>query len=63
MEHLSDDLRDVLMRHGCQGQSYGEIARALGIPMGTVMSRIARAREALCNEMGLENAEALLEEA
>jgi len=30
------------------GMRYGEIARALGVKLNTVRSRIRRAREALC---------------
>jgi RNA polymerase sigma-70 factor (ECF subfamily) len=62
MDQLPHDLREVLVRHACQGQSYLEISRALEVPMGTVMSRIARARGALCKEMGMEDARALLED-
>lgn len=62
IDHLSDDLREVLLRHACQGQSYAEISKALDIPMGTVMSRIARARAALCQAMGLDSVMALLED-
>lgn len=59
---LPADYRVVLQRHACQGQSYGEISKALGIPIGTVMSRIARARAALCRALELENGVALLED-
>ena len=62
MDSLSDDLREVLHRHACQGQSYGDIASDLDIPMGTVMSRMARARAALCQVMGLKNGAGLLED-
>jgi len=62
MEQLSDDLREVLDRHACQGQSYTEISKALDIPMGTVMSRIARARAALCQAMDLESVMTVLED-
>lgn len=62
IQTLPADLAEALTRHACQGQSYGEISKTLKIPMGTVMSRIARAREALCQEMGMENGQALLED-
>ena len=62
MARLPRAHREVLTRHACLGQSYQEIASALGIPMGTVMSRIARARMALCQRMGVGNGLGLLEE-
>jgi len=36
--------RDVLLLHGVEGLTYQEIAAALDIPIGTVRSRLARAR-------------------
>lgn len=62
MNDLSPDLRTVLIRHGCQGQSYDEIAREMDIPIGTVMSRMARARAALCDRLGLRRGCAVLEQ-
>lgn len=50
---------DVLIRHACQGQSYEEIATSLGIPQGTVMSRIARARQKLCAILNLDQSTGL----
>jgi RNA polymerase sigma-70 factor (ECF subfamily) len=44
---LPDDLRLALVLYDIEGQSYGDIARALRIPEGTVKSRIHRARTAL----------------
>jgi len=39
--------REVLLLVALEDLSYNEAARALGIPIGTVMSRLARAREKL----------------
>ena len=39
--------REVLLLVALEDLSYDETARALGIPIGTVMSRLARAREKL----------------
>ncbi len=39
--------REVLLLVALEDLSYDEAARALGIPIGTVMSRLARAREKL----------------
>lgn len=51
IEKMPSDVADVLMRHARDGQSYAEIADDLGVPVGTVMSRISRARDALKNEL------------
>ncbi|HJO21957.1 MAG: sigma-70 family RNA polymerase sigma factor [Myxococcota bacterium] len=48
---LPDDLRLTLVLYDLEGQSYGDIARSLGIPEGTVKSRIHRARNALREEL------------
>ena len=44
---LSPDLRAAIVLYDIEGQSYGDIAESLGIPEGTVKSRIHRARNAL----------------
>jgi len=44
---LPDDLRVAILLYDIEGQSYQEVARVLGIPEGTVKSRIHRARNAL----------------
>lgn len=46
-ELLSADHRDVLALVDIGGFSYEEAARMLGVPRGTVMSRVSRARRAL----------------
>ncbi len=48
---LTDEHRAVLALRVDADLSYADIAVALGIPIGTVMSRLARAREALLEEM------------
>lgn len=47
LEELPVEFREVLILHELQGLSYKEIAVIADIPMGTVMSRLARARERL----------------
>ncbi len=42
MTALSDDCREVLDRVFARDESYSDISQALGVPMGTVASRISR---------------------
>jgi len=44
---LSPDLRMAVTLRDLEGLEYREIAEVLGVPMGTVMSRISRGREKL----------------
>lgn len=44
---LLPDQREVLLLVGLEELSYADTARILGIPQGTVMSRLSRAREKL----------------
>jgi len=44
---LPDEQREVLLLVALEDMSYEEAARALDIPIGTVMSRLSRAREKL----------------
>lgn len=46
-EQLGDDQRQLLVLIAVEGFSYRETARILALPEGTVMSRMARARERL----------------
>ena len=45
---LPDEFREVLLLRESAGRSYEEIAEALGLDLGTVKSRIFRARKKLC---------------
>jgi RNA polymerase sigma-70 factor (ECF subfamily) len=47
LEALPDDLRQALVLREMDGLSYEEIATAMNSPVGTVRSRIFRAREAV----------------
>ena len=47
LQQLSVDQRQVLLLVAVERLSYDETARALGIPIGTVMSRLARGRDRL----------------
>ncbi|MFO7639304.1 MAG: sigma-70 family RNA polymerase sigma factor [bacterium] len=44
LNELPDDQRAVLLLRAREELSYEEISQALGIPVGTVMSRLSRAR-------------------
>ena len=48
LELLPEDARQVLLMREIQGLSYEEIAAALDLEIGTVKSRIFRARKKLC---------------
>src|SRR5262245_10282527 len=45
LERLPVDFREVLVLREIEGMSYKEIAAVLRVPIGTVMSRLARARD------------------
>jgi len=47
LEKLPANFREVLVLREMEGLSYKEIAYVVGIPIGTVMSSLARAREQL----------------
>lgn len=53
MAALPDNQRDVLALVAIEGLSYKETATVLDIPIGTVMSRLNRAREALLPRLGV----------
>ena len=51
MEALPDELRTAITLREIEGLSYEEIAEAMGCPIGTVRSRIFRAREAIASRL------------
>ncbi len=51
MEALPEDLRQALTLREIEGLSYEEIATLMGCPIGTVRSRIFRAREAVSSRI------------
>lgn len=53
---LPQEQRDVLMLVAVEGLEYREAAAVLGIPLGTVMSRLSRARNNLHGQMEGEKA-------
>jgi len=51
IENLPDDLRTAITLREVEGLSYEEIAAVMDCPIGTVRSRIFRAREAIDKEL------------
>jgi RNA polymerase sigma-70 factor (ECF subfamily) len=47
MGRLSAEHRQILLLINVEGYAYNEVARILEVPVGTVMSRLARARQRL----------------
>jgi RNA polymerase sigma-70 factor (ECF subfamily) len=55
ISHLEPEFREAIVLREIEGMSYKEIAAVLNIPMGTVMSRLSRARNLLLAELGGAN--------
>src|SRR6478736_8941803 len=51
---LAPEQREVVLLVALEDMSYADVSRALGIPMGTVMSRLSRGRERLRGYMAGE---------
>ena len=51
MESLPEDLRTAITLREIEGLSYEEIAEVMNCPIGTVRSRIFRAREAIAEKL------------
>jgi RNA polymerase sigma-70 factor (ECF subfamily) len=51
MADLPDELREAITLRELEGLSYEDIANAMGCPIGTVRSRIFRAREAIASRL------------
>ena len=47
LKRLPAEQREVLLLVGLEQLSYAEVSQALGVPVGTVMSRLSRGRERL----------------
>lgn len=58
LEDLPSQFREVMVLRELEGMSYKEIATISGVPIGTVMSRLARARQRLQHALagGVERA-------
>ncbi len=55
LNSLSEENRAVLMLVVIEGYTYSEVAAALDIPIGTVMSRLSRARQRVAESMKADN--------
>jgi RNA polymerase sigma-70 factor (ECF subfamily) len=53
MDALPPDQRDIMHLVCVEELSYAEAAALLDIPIGTVMSRLARARTAVARSLGI----------
>jgi len=51
MERLPPEQRAALVKVAVEGCSYAEAAALLEVPIGTIMSRVARARKALAEDL------------
>jgi RNA polymerase sigma-70 factor (ECF subfamily) len=53
ISHLPDDQADLLRLLALHGATYAELAAAFDLPIGTVMSRLSRARAQLRRDLSL----------
>jgi len=56
---LPQDQREAILLIGVEGMAYEEVAEALGVKVGTVKSRVNRARNRLAELMGLSGADGI----
>jgi RNA polymerase sigma-70 factor (ECF subfamily) len=52
LSDISPEHRAVVVLHDLQGLDYAEVAEALGVPLGTIKSRLHRARTELAKRLG-----------
>jgi RNA polymerase sigma-70 factor (ECF subfamily) len=57
LRQISEEQRQVVLLIGMEGMSYEEAAAVVGVPVGTIMSRVARGREALRRHMAQNDIE------
>ncbi len=53
VDSLQEDYREVLVRSDIEELTYEEIAQVVGVPIGTVKSRLHRARRILQRQLYL----------
>ena len=59
LDHLHPQLREVLLLCDVEELKYRDIALVLDVPIGTVMSRISRARRTLRQQLKMQFGESL----
>ena len=52
LAHLPEEQREVILLVGLEGMAYESAAQILGVPIGTVRSRLSRGRDSLRELMG-----------
>jgi len=52
LETLPAEFREAIVLRELEGMSYKDIAAAIGVPIGTVMSRLSRGRRLLLDSLG-----------
>jgi RNA polymerase sigma-70 factor (ECF subfamily) len=57
LDRLPPEFREVIVLREIQGLSYKEIGEVAGVPVGTVMSRLSRARDRLAEALRSEERE------
>ena len=58
MAQLPKEQRSIILLVGLEGMSYEAVAEVMGIPVGTVRSRLSRGREALRRRTGVSDRQA-----
>jgi RNA polymerase sigma-70 factor (ECF subfamily) len=58
VERLPEAQRIVMLLVAVEGLSYSEAAEVLGVPIGTIMSRLSRARQTIGAQFGERDAPA-----
>ena len=58
IDALPEELKTAIVLRELEDLSYKEISNVVGVPVGTVMSRLARARKRLANALGMQAKEA-----
>ena len=61
MNNISEDHREILVMVCVKGMQYAEVSEALQIPVGTVRSRLSRARQSLQDELERPSAKIVVE--